>query len=129
MTFSEKNEFNNSLKKGEGVPLLNLGGGPGVPLLNFERGPGVPLSNFRGILGPRFQGLEVPGPRGLVPLLHHAAVESLLLILGWKTFTRTSCYESPSNLEQNNFIALLSLFLIFNTCSSASVVNLEHVFN
>ena len=43
MKFSEKNEFNNSLKKGEGVPLLNFGGGPGVPLLNFERGPGVPL--------------------------------------------------------------------------------------
>ena len=26
----------NSLKKGEGVPLLNFEGGPGVPLLNFE---------------------------------------------------------------------------------------------
>ena len=30
----------NSLKKGEGVPLLNFEDGPGVPLLNFERGPG-----------------------------------------------------------------------------------------
>ena len=34
----------NSLKKGEGVPLLN-----------FEWGPGVPLVNFRGVLGPTFK--------------------------------------------------------------------------
>ena len=45
----------NSLKKGEGVPLLNFEGGPGVPLLNFEVGPGVPLLNFRGVLGPTFK--------------------------------------------------------------------------
>ena len=30
----------NSLKKGEGVPLLNFEGGPGVPLLNFRGAPG-----------------------------------------------------------------------------------------
>ena len=36
----------NSLKKGEGVPLLNFEGGPGVPLLNFEGGPGIPLWNL-----------------------------------------------------------------------------------
>ena len=30
----------NSLKKGEGVPLLNFVGSPGIPLLNFEGGPG-----------------------------------------------------------------------------------------
>ena len=46
----------NSLKKGEGGPLLNFVVGPGVLLLNFEGGPGVPLLNFRG---------------SLVPLLHH----------------------------------------------------------
>ena len=46
----------NSLKKGEGVPLLN-----------FEGSPGVPLLNFRGVLGPGSQG-----PGVLVPLLHHA---------------------------------------------------------
>ena len=34
----------NSLKKGEGVPLLN-----------FEGGPGVPLLNFRGVPGPTFK--------------------------------------------------------------------------
>ena len=49
-----------SLKKGEGVPLLNFEGGPGVLLLNFEGGPRVPLLNFEG------------GPGVLVPLLHHA---------------------------------------------------------
>ena len=44
----------NSLKKGEGVPLLNFVGGHGVPLLNFKRGPGSQDPGF------------------LVPLLHHA---------------------------------------------------------
>ena len=55
----------NSLKKGEGVPLLNFEGGPGILLLNFEGGPGVSLLNFEG-------GPEVPDPGVLVPLLHHA---------------------------------------------------------
>ena len=55
----------NSLKKGEGVPLLNFEGGPGILLLSFEVCPGVPLLNFEG--SPRSQGPEV-----LVPLLHHA---------------------------------------------------------
>ena len=44
----------NSLKKGEGVPLLN-----------FEGGPGVPLLNFRGVPGPTFKlwgGSRVPKP-------------------------------------------------------------------
>ena len=45
----------NSLKKSEGVPLLNFEGGPGVPLLNFERGPVVQLLNFRGVSGPTFK--------------------------------------------------------------------------
>ena len=30
----------NSLKKDEGVPLLNFEGVPGFPLLNFEGDPG-----------------------------------------------------------------------------------------
>ena len=34
----------NSLKKVEGVPLLN-----------FEGGPGVPVLNFRGVPGPTFK--------------------------------------------------------------------------
>ena len=41
----------NSLKKGEGVPLLNFVGSPGTPLLNFEVSPGVPLLNFEGVPG------------------------------------------------------------------------------
>ena len=57
----------NSLKKGEGIPLLNYEGGPGVLLLNFEGGPGVPLLNFEG--GPRSRG---PRPGVLIPLFHHA---------------------------------------------------------
>ena len=54
----------NSLKKGEGVPLLNFVVGPGVPLLNFEGGLGVPLLNFEG--GPGSRG---PGPT-FIPCLH-----------------------------------------------------------
>ena len=70
----------NSLKKGEQVQLLNFVGGHGVPLSNFEGGPWVALLNFRGSLvpllnfegAPGSQGTEVPDPRVLVPLLHHA---------------------------------------------------------
>ena len=51
----------NSLKKGEGVPLLNFEGGPGVLLLNFEGGPGVPLLNFDGVSGPRVPRSQVLG--------------------------------------------------------------------
>ena len=45
----------NSLKKGEGVPLLNFEGDPGILLWNFEGGTGVPLLNFRGVPGPTFK--------------------------------------------------------------------------
>ena len=49
----------NSLKKGEGVPLLNFEGSPGVLLLNFEGGPWVPLLNFKkgggGVPGSTFK--------------------------------------------------------------------------
>ena len=41
----------NSLKKSEGIPLLNFVGCPGVPLLNFEGGP-----------GSRCVGSQNPGP-------------------------------------------------------------------
>ena len=50
----------NSLKKGEGVPLLNFDGGPGVPLLNFEGNPEVPLLNLRAVAGPVFKLLGCP---------------------------------------------------------------------
>ena len=53
----------NSLKKGEGVPLLNFEGGPGILLLNFEGGPGVPLLNFRRSRTLNFEG----GPGFWVP--------------------------------------------------------------
>ena len=60
----------NSLKKGEGLPLLNFEGGPEILLLNFERGPGIPLLNFRGVPGPTFKlwgGLRVPRSGGAGP--------------------------------------------------------------
>ena len=57
----------NSLKKGEGVPLLNFEEGPEVPLLNFEGGPGVPLLNFRGSPVPLWGGSRVPESWGLGP--------------------------------------------------------------
>ena len=57
----------NSLKKGEGVPLLNLEGGPGVPLLNFEEGPRVPHLNFEGGPGPPVPGSCGPGSRSPGP--------------------------------------------------------------
>ena len=63
----------NSLKKSEGVPLLNFEGGPGILFLNFEVGPGVPLLNFRGVPGPTFKlwvGSLVSDPWVLGSLSH-----------------------------------------------------------
>ena len=54
----------NSLKKGEGFPLLNFKGGLGVPLLNFEGSLGVSLLNFRGVPGPTFRLWGSPGCQG-----------------------------------------------------------------
>ena len=48
----------NSLKKGEGVPLLNFEGGPVVPLLNIR---GVPSPTFKLWRGFRVSGLRVAG--------------------------------------------------------------------
>ena len=50
----------NSLKKCEGVPLLNFEGGSWAPTFKFWRVSWVPLLNFE----------EGPGSRVLVPLLH-----------------------------------------------------------
>ena len=71
MKYSEKM---NSLKKGDGFPLLNFEEGPGVPPLNFGWGPEVQSLNFRGMPGPTFKlwGPEVQGPEVPVPFLHHA---------------------------------------------------------
>ena len=75
----------NSLKKGEGVPLLNFEGGSGVLLLNFEGGPGshfktlggsrVPLLNFEG--GPGVPGswshlYSMPKSNAFDKLVHHS---------------------------------------------------------
>ena len=69
----------NSLKKGEGVPLLNFEEGAGVLLLNFEGGPGVPLLNFIGVPCPTFKlrrGTRGPGPT-LTPCRDYKATFSL----------------------------------------------------
>ena len=51
----------NSLKKGQGVPLLNFEGSPGVSLLNF-RWSWVALLNFEGVPVPRVPRSWRPGP-------------------------------------------------------------------
>ena len=64
MKYSEKM---NSLKKGDGFPLLNFEEGPGVPPLNFGWGPEVQSLNFRGMPGPTFKlwgEPRVPGSWG-----------------------------------------------------------------
>ena len=68
----------NSLKKVEGVPLLNFEGGPGVPLLNF-RGSRVPLLNFEG------------RPGVLVPLLHHAVLYCLNILTQLFAYVLQNC--------------------------------------
>ena len=78
----------NSLKKGEGVPLLNFEGGARILLLNFERGPGVLPLNFRGLPRHTFKlrggsrvtflsleggpGSRVPWSQGPSPTFRHA---------------------------------------------------------
>ena len=64
----------NSLKKGEGVPLLKFEGAPRVPLLNFRVVPGPTFKLWGGsrVLGPSVLRSQIPGPGVLVPLLHHA---------------------------------------------------------
>ena len=58
----------NTLKRGEGVPLLNFVEAPGVPLLNFQECPWVALLNFRGVphltfkLGGGSRGARSRGP-------------------------------------------------------------------
>ena len=88
----------NSLKKGDGVQLLNFVGGPGVPILNFEGGPGVPLLSFRGVPGPTFKlwegsrvpDPEVPGPEVLVALLHQAHFSVVhTMTLSWHALKET----------------------------------------
>ena len=46
----------------------------------------VPLLNFEGVSGS--QDLEVPGPRVMVPLLHHAHI--------WQLYTRIKCWKETA---------------------------------
>ena len=104
----------NSLKNGEGVPLLNFERGPGVPLLNFEGGPGVPFLNFEG--GPRSQGPNTPGLGVVVPPLQHAHVMNLLLFLILESVNMTFvliCYKNMTikfskNVSNSLFVQIVS---------------------
>ena len=101
----------NSLKKGEGVPLLNFVGGLGVPLLNFEGGPGVPLLNFEGgsgsqVLEPQDPGTWNPGPtftpcrysmqNSLVTRCRSWSLEKISRYLLQKLLVVTYCIKSLS---------------------------------
>ena len=69
----------NSLKKTEGIPLLNFEGGPGVPLLNFEGGPGsrIPGSRGPGSLGPG----PTFTPCHFKKIFYHVTLENIFKIL------------------------------------------------
>ena len=99
MKYSERKM--NSLKKSEGIPLLNFEGGPEVQLLNFEGVPGVPLLNLGGSRvpllsfegGPRSQCPAVTGIGVLVSILHHAVLEQSMKYV-----------QSQNKKPQNNII-------------------------
>ena len=115
----------NSLKKGEGVSLLNFEVGPRVPLLNFEGGPEVSLLNFRRVSGPtlNFWGESwVPGSGSwcpeflgsgvLVSLLHHVLgiFRTSFLQLGYymnKSYPKKFRYPLVNELVQS------TLYMIF----------------
>ena len=78
----------NSLKKGEGVPLLNFEGGPGILLLNFEGGPGARLLNFRGV---RVRLLNFEGGPGPTFTPCHATLGWIVLM---KTIKKTTAMST-----------------------------------
>ena len=65
----------NSLKKAEGVPLLNFEGGPGIPLLNFRAVPG-PTLKLWGVPGPRVPRSRGPGPTFTTCPVRHQNIHS-----------------------------------------------------
>ena len=86
----------NSLKKGEGVPLLNFEGGPGVLPLNFEGGPGVPLLNFRGVLRSTLKlwgRSRVPGPMVPGSWSHFYTMPSVSLLKATKYSKQKNKWE------------------------------------
>ena len=83
----------NSLKKGEGVPLLNFVESPEVPILNVGVGPGVPLLNFRGC----------PGSQGPGPTFTRCLTGQLILpvCLDFASLPSASAEESFFSVEKN----------------------------
>ena len=89
----------NSLKKGGGVPLLNVEEGPEVPLLDFEGGPGVPLLNIRGVLGPTFK-LWV-GSRGHGPTFTPCrSTTSFMLQVYYETLLHQSLFNKVADIKR-----------------------------
>ena len=117
----------NSLKKGEGVPLLNFVGGLGVPLLNFEGGPGVPLLNFRGVPGPTFKlwgGSRGPGPT-FTPCL--SVSSSWCFYCKFWTYFTSFCSLSIEQVKVSRVVHQhLSIFMAKLWCQDVTVFNRLH---
>ena len=94
----------NSLKKGEGVPLLNFEGGPGVPLLNFR---GVSRPTFKLWGGFRVPGSRGPGSRG--PGLTFTPCQKVRLQLGDYATLSLKCKISAIWLVETASIFLICL--------------------
>ena len=71
----------NSLKKCEGIQLLNFEGDPGVSLLNFEGYPWVPLLNFEEGHRSQVPGSRVLGSQGTGPIFTPSDVFYFLIKL------------------------------------------------
>ena len=128
----------NSLKKGEGVSLLNFEVGPRVPLLNFEGGPEVSLLNFRRVSDPtlNFWGESwVPGSGSwcpeflgsgvLVSLLHHVLgiFRTSFLQLGYymnKSYPKKFRYPLVNELVQST---LYMIFIKYDSLKSSMFSN------
>ena len=96
------------------VSLLNFEGGSLILLLNFEGWSQVPLLNFEG--GPGSHGPQVPGPKVLVPLLHHGlllyndiTVEKIHL-LTYRLYLVLYSKISTKNYENFRFLYISLLF-------------------
>ena len=95
----------NSLKKGQGVPLLNFEGSPGVSLLNF-RWSWVPLLNFEGVPVSRSRFPGFRGPGVLVPLLHHAIYLDIFFKKMFFTFNFCQVVGTPWSLLKSQKVIL-----------------------
>ena len=107
----------NSLKKGEGVPLLNFVGGPKTPLLNFEGDPGVPLLNFEAGPGSRVPGSRGPGPT-FTPCQENTSFPS------FKKKTESETYLKPCQIsEMEHFTKTVNGFWVLTIFAKHFILN------